>query len=88
MTQPSPFLTAIILTTLAGLATGIGSLIALVSKRTTPRFLSVSLGFSAGVMLFVALVELFNDARSHLAVAWGIGEPGGAQAGASSSAWP
>ncbi|MCX7024548.1 MAG: zinc transporter ZupT [Spirochaetes bacterium] len=67
----SPFLTALLYTVLAGLATGIGSLIALVSKRATPRFLSLSLGFSAGVMVFVSLVELFNDARTHLAMVWG-----------------
>lgn len=69
----SPFLMALLFTTLAGLATGLGSLIALISRRTTPRFLSVSLGFSAGVMLFVSLVELFNDARIHLAPGWGRG---------------
>jgi ZIP family zinc transporter len=56
---------------MAGLATGAGSVIALVSKKTTPRFLSVSLGFSAGVMIFVSLVELFNDARMQLASIWG-----------------
>lgn len=67
----SPFVHAFLLTLLAGLATGVGSVIALVSKRTTPRFLSISLGFSAGVMIFVSLVELFADARSQLALLWG-----------------
>jgi ZIP family zinc transporter len=67
----SPFWTAFALTSLAGLATGVGSIIAVVSKRSTPRFLSVSMGFSAGVMIFVSLVELFNEARSHLALIWG-----------------
>lgn len=62
---------AFLLTVLAGLATGVGSLIALVSKKTTPRFLSLSLGFSAGVMIFVSLVELFNDAREQLSLIWG-----------------
>ncbi len=56
---------------MAGLATGVGSFIALFSKRTTPRFLSVSLGFSAGVMIFVSLVELFSDARTQLSALWG-----------------
>ena len=68
---PAPFASALVMTTIAGLATGFGSLIALVSKRATPRFLSVSLGFSAGVMIFVSLVELFNDARAHLSLLWG-----------------
>ena len=59
----SPFISALLLTLFAGLATGAGSLIALVFKKPTPRFLSVSLGFSAGVMIFVSLVELFTEAR-------------------------
>ncbi len=67
----NPFIRALLLTAMAGLATGVGSFIALVSKRTTPRFLSVSLGFSAGVMIFVSLVELFNDARTQLSALWG-----------------
>jgi zinc transporter, ZIP family len=62
---------AFLLTILAGLATGVGSCIALFSKRSTPRFLSVSLGFSAGVMIFVSLAELFIDAREQLAGLWG-----------------
>ncbi len=67
----TPFLRAFLLTLVAGLATGAGSFIALLSKKTTPRFLSVSLGFSAGVMIFVSLVELFNDAHAQLASLWG-----------------
>ena len=67
----TPFLRAFLMTLLAGLATGLGSAIALVSKKTTPRFLSVSLGFSAGVMIFVSFVELFADARAQLVLVWG-----------------
>lgn len=51
------------LTLLAGMATGIGSLIAFFAKRTDTRFLSVSLGFSAGVMIYVSFVEILNKAR-------------------------
>lgn len=54
------------LTAFAGLATGIGSLMALVMKRTNKRFLSGSLGFSAGVMLYVSFVEIFAKARGML----------------------
>ncbi|HPX59805.1 MAG TPA: zinc transporter ZupT, partial [Bacteroidales bacterium] len=43
-------LIAFSLTLFAGLSTGIGSVIAFFAKRTNTRFLSVSLGFSAGVM--------------------------------------
>jgi len=58
-------------TIIAGLATGVGSGIALVSKRTTSRFLSISLGFSAGVMIFVSLAELFAQSVAQLSAAWG-----------------
>ena len=47
------------LTTLAGMSTGIGSVIAFTAKRTNYRFLSVATGFSAGVMLYVSFVEIF-----------------------------
>lgn len=47
------------LTMFAGLATGIGSVIAFTAKRTDYRFLSVATGFSAGVMLYVSFVEIF-----------------------------
>lgn len=61
------------LTLFAGLSTGIGSLIAFFSKKTNPRFLSVALGFSAGVMIYVSLVEIFFKAQSDLVLA--LGEP-------------
>ena len=38
------------LTLFAGLSTGIGSAIAFFAKTTNTKFLSISLGFSAGVM--------------------------------------
>lgn len=57
---------AFLLTLLAGLSTGIGSLIALLAKRTNRRFLSVSLGFSAGVMAYVSMIEIFAKAQSAL----------------------
>ena len=47
------------LTAFAGMATGIGSMIAFTAKRTDYRFLSVATGFSAGVMLYVSFVEIF-----------------------------
>ena len=47
---------------IAGLSTGIGSVIALFSKRSNTKFLSASLGFSAGVMIYVSMVELFSEA--------------------------
>lgn len=59
-------LLAFILTALAGLSTGIGSAIAFLSKQTNKAFLSVSLGFSAGVMIYVSLVEIFVKAKDTL----------------------
>ena len=53
---------AFILSAAAGLATGLGGLAALFAKRTNLRFLSASLGFSAGVMVYVSFVELLPAA--------------------------
>ena len=49
---------AFLLTLFAGLSTGIGSLIAFVAKRTNTNFLSISLGLSAGVMIYVSFMEM------------------------------
>ncbi len=59
------------LTLLAGLSTGIGSAMAFFAKRTNTRFLSVSLGFSAGVMIYVSFVEIFFKAKDSLSEALG-----------------
>jgi ZIP family zinc transporter len=67
----SPVAIAFALTLLAGLATGIGSALALIARRTNTRFLSAALGFSAGVMIYVSFVEILADARASLAGALG-----------------
>ncbi|MCK9448057.1 MAG: zinc transporter ZupT [Bacteroidales bacterium] len=54
---------AFLLTLFAGLSTGIGSAIALLARRTNTRFLTLALGFSAGVMIYVSFVEIFQEAR-------------------------
>ena len=59
------------LTVFAGLSTGVGSALAFFAKSTNTRFLTVSLGFSAGVMIYVSLVEIFVKAREALSVAAG-----------------
>lgn len=56
------------LTLFAGLSTGIGSAIAFFTRRTNTKFLSVALGFSAGVMIYISFVEIFVKAREMLAV--------------------
>lgn len=64
-------LLAFALTLFAGLATGVGSLIAFFTSRTNTKFLSISLGFSAGVMIYVSLVEIFVKAKDALTSALG-----------------
>ena len=59
------------LTLFAGLATGIGSAIAFFASRTNYRFLSISTGFSAGVMLYVSFVEIFIKGTDALVAAYG-----------------
>lgn len=59
------------LTLFAGLATGVGSALAFFAKRTNTRFLSGALGFSAGVMIYVSLIEIFVKARNALSIAVG-----------------
>lgn len=53
--------TAFLITLLAGLATGVGSCIAFFVKKTNTKFLSASLGFSAGVMIYVSMIEIFKE---------------------------
>ena len=67
----SPVAIAFALTLLAGLATGIGSVLALFARTTNTRFLSAALGFSAGVMIYVSFVEILADARTSLAAELG-----------------
>lgn len=59
-------LLAFFLTLLAGLSTGIGSFIAFLCRHTNRKFLSVSLGFSAGVMIYVSMIEIFFKAQEAL----------------------
>lgn len=60
------------LTLFAGLATGIGSLLAFFTSHTNTKFLSVTLGFSAGVMIYVSMVEIFVKAKVALVDAMGV----------------
>ncbi|NMA06543.1 MAG: zinc transporter ZupT [Ruminococcaceae bacterium] len=67
----SDFLRALLMSTLAGLSTGIGSLLAFFSKRTDKRFLSFSMGFSGGVMIYVSFMELLPSAINGLEDVYG-----------------
>lgn len=57
---------ALSLTLFAGLATGVGALIAFFTTKTNKKFLSAALGFSAGVMIYVSFVEIIVKAKDSL----------------------
>ncbi|WP_212904975.1 zinc transporter ZupT [Clostridium polyendosporum] len=59
------------LTLFAGLSTGIGSALAFYTKQTNKKFLSGTLGFSAGVMIYVSMIEIFVKARGSLEIVYG-----------------
>lgn len=49
---------ALILTSIAGLSTTIGSLTVFIFKEPSKQFISIIMGFSAGVMILISFVEL------------------------------
>lgn len=50
----------------AGLATGIGSTIAFFAKTTNKGFFAISMGFSAGVMIYLSFVEILPKSTGYL----------------------
>ena len=71
MLSDSNFPIALLLTLIAGLSTGLGGVIVLLSGKFSTKTLSFALGFSAGVMLFISMTELFAEARASLGSAFG-----------------
>ena len=65
------FYSALICTLIAGLATGIGGAVIMFIKKFSPKFLAATLGFSAGVMILISLVELFPEAQHSLSEIYG-----------------
>ena len=53
---------ALTLTLVAGLSTGVGGILSMFQKRSSSRFLCASLGFSAGVMVYLSFVEILPEA--------------------------
>lgn len=51
-------ITPLLITSIAGLSTTIGSLIGLIFKRENSKFMSAVLGFTAGVMIGISFFEL------------------------------
>jgi len=62
---------AFLLTAIAGCTTGIGSLLAYLTHHTKRNLLSIGLGFSAGVMIFISFVELYSQAEASLVAFYG-----------------
>ena len=60
-------LSALLLTLVAGAATGIGGALVLFKKKLSSNFLAGALGVSAGVMIFISLTELFPEAQAEIA---------------------
>jgi len=64
-------LPAFFLTLFAGLSTALGALIAFWGGAKNTKFLSVGLGFSAGVMIYVAFVEILVKSQDAFALKFG-----------------
>ena len=62
---------AFALTLAAGLATTIGSLMVLFSRRPNPRLLAFGLAFAGGAMVYVSLSEILNKSIASFALAHG-----------------
>jgi len=67
----SDILFALFLSLLAGLSTTIGSVIAFIVKNPNPKFISFIMGFSAGVMILIAFVELLQEGIQSLGLLTG-----------------
>jgi ZIP family zinc transporter len=61
---------ALLLSTLAGLSTTIGSVLGIFAREPGPRFMALTLGFSAGVMILVSFVELLQGGIEAIGFAW------------------
>lgn len=59
---------ALLLSSLAGMSTAIGSLITMFSKRSNTKFMSAAFGFSAGVMITVSFAELIPEAQKNISL--------------------
>lgn len=64
--MPHNYAIALLITLLAGLATAIGSIVAFVLKKDNLKALSVGLGFSAGVMIFLSFTDIIPSAGEML----------------------
>lgn len=61
-------LIAFALTLFAGLSTGIGAALAFFSRSDNTKFLSVGLGFSAGVMIYISFAEILVKSKASFTI--------------------
>ena len=59
---------SLMLTLIAGSATGIGGALVLFKKKLSSDFLAAALGLSAGVMIFISLAELYPEAQAEISL--------------------
>lgn len=64
-------LNAFLLSLFAGLSTGIGGILAFFIKKDNILALSLGLGFSAGVMIYVSFTELLQQSKHYLIASFG-----------------
>lgn len=63
---------ALLLTLIAGISTGFGSIISFFIKKPKIKYLCFSLGLSAGVMIYVSFVELLPASFNSIGEIWGL----------------
>ena len=78
----SALVLAFAVTLFAGLATGIGSTIAFFTKTTNKSFFALSMGFSAGVMIYLSFAEILPKATGYIQSETGSVEAAAIAAGA------
>lgn len=59
-------ISALLMTLIAGSATGVGGALVLFKKKISSNFLAGALGLSAGVMIFISLAELYPEAQAEI----------------------
>ena len=65
---------AFALTALAGISTGVGGLIAILSRSRSKKFLAICLSIATGVMLYISFVEILGESFETLESVFGYKE--------------
>ncbi len=66
MILPQNFCIAMLITLIAGLTTAVGGAVAFMVRKDNLKILSIGLGFSAGVMIFLSLTDIIPEAGEML----------------------